>query len=457
MTRRKFIQLIIMIIVLVTTGISIIQSATLHNNNTLVIVSFIINLMISLCLLVRSAARNAYSFEISFWMFGFVFFGLAPLVQYLSNWTAWGLVTNNDEIVRSNLMILLWYIAFWFGRKFRFRIVIGQKRPKIFKAKALGFYRRRLILLSLISLAFAGYLVYKTGISALIFKGNRNNTVSDSSAINLLTYHVFRNTILFTLVLLIINKKEGKGPKLLTYIVGLLFLLTCAPTGLSRYMAGAYYAGILIIVIGKERCNTWISILFFLGITAVFPLLNIFRYSTGMYSFREFVELSRRVFSDTYQTGNYDAHNMIISGMHYVHEFGYSYGRQILGALLFFVPRSVWKTKPIGTGAEVISSLNQFGFLNVSMPLVGESYINFGIIGVVIIGTAIGCVTSRLDESYWKCRNLYDFIYVLYPFSVFYFFFLQRGDLMSAGAYLIANAVVGFFAWNTAVGKRKHY
>lgn len=457
MTRRKYIQLMIMIIVLVTTGVSIIQSATLQNTNILVIESFIINLMISFYMLVRSAARHAYSFEISFWMFGFVFFGLAPLVQYLSNWTAWGLVTNNDEIVRCNLMIFIWYAAFCLGRKLRFRIVFGKKRPKFLKNKASGFNKTRLILISLISLVFTGYLVYKTGISALIFKGNRNNTVSDSSAINLLTYHVFRNTILFTFVLLIINKKERKGLNLLTYIVGSLFLLTCAPTGLSRYMAGAFYAGVLIILIGKEHCNTWISILFFLGLTAVFPLLSIFRYSTGMYSYSEFVQLSRRVFSNTYQTGNYDAHNMIISGMHYVREIGYSHGRQILGALLFFVPRSVWKTKPIGTGAEVISSLNQFRFLNVSMPLVGESYINFGIIGVVIIGIAIGCVTSRLDESYWKCSNVYDFIYVLYPFSVFYFFFLQRGDLMSAGAYLIANAAMGFFTWNVAAGNRKHY
>lgn len=457
MTRRKYIQLMIMIIVLITTGVSIIQSATLNNNNIFVIESFIINLMISFYLLVKSAARHAYSFEISFWMFGIVFFGLAPLVQYLSDWTAWGLVTNNDELIKCNLMILIWYIAFWCGRKLRFRIVFGQKSPKIFKTKASGFYRRRLILLSLISLAFAGYLVYKTGISALIFRGNRSNTVSDSSAINLLTYHVFRNTILFTLVLLIINKKEGKGLKALTYLVGFLFLLACAPTGLSRYMAGAFYVGVLIILIGKERCNTWISIMFFLGLTAVFPLLNIFRYSTGMYSYSEFIELSRRVFSNTYQTGNYDTHNMIISGMHYVREFGHSHGRQVLGALLFFVPRSVWRTKPIGTGAEVISSLNQFGFLNVSMPLVGESYINFGIIGVVIIGIAIGCATFRLDESYWKCSNIYDCIYVLYPFNVFYFFFLQRGDLMSAGAYLIANAVTGFLAWNTASGNRKHY
>ena len=60
-----------------------------------------------------------------------------------------------------------------------------------------------------------------------------------------------------------------------------------------------------------------------------------------------------------------------------------TWGYQLLGALFFFVPRAIWATKPIGSGA-MLASHQPRAFTNIAMPYWGEGYMNFGILGVVI-------------------------------------------------------------------------
>lgn len=61
----------------------------------------------------------------------------------------------------------------------------------------------------------------------------------------------------------------------------------------------------------------------------------------------------------------------------YIAENGTTNGRQLLGCFLFFIPRTIWKTKPIGSGALVAEIIGQ-EHTNISMPFIGEGLINFG-------------------------------------------------------------------------------
>ena len=88
----------------------------------------------------------------------------------------------------------------------------------------------------------------------------------------------------------------------------------------------------------------------------------------------------------------------------YVEEFGISWGNQLLGAILFFVPRSIWPSKPLGTGHTAIVALDQHYFSNVSAPLIAEGYVNFGIVGVVLFALAAGWIFRKLDSAFW-CRR----------------------------------------------------
>ena len=432
---RKFYQLSLLFFAVLLFCIYSLNERTTDNKSALVILTFAINLFFSSICFFSSVKKYPYSFCVMFWLFSIVFFSVAPLVQYLASWSAWGLSATDDEITRCNLLISLWQICFYIGTKINFRIQSINHKEYYLRFSGI------LIVLA-ISCAFSAILLYTNGIDGLLFRGSRVG-ISSNSTLSLLFFHVFRNTILYTFVFTLLIPKKRKTKRFLCFIAGFLFLLTCFPTSISRYMAGAFYFGMLIIFWGKDNCNIWFTILVFLGLTIAFPIFSIFRKIQTISNLNNIGTLANQAVSESFLTVNYDAHNMFISVRQYTQFFGFSYGRQLLGALLFFVPRTIWPGKPIGTGAMVISSLYRSSFTNVSMPLIGEAYVNFGVIGIVLFALAIGTASSYLDKKYWMCQSKIQTINIIYPFAVFYFFFLQRGDLLSSGAYLIANVVIG--------------
>ena len=178
--------------------------------------------------------------------------------------------------------------------------------------------------------------------------------------------------------------------------------------------------------------------------------MEIFRY---MYSVEnvDLIDLLAHSFRENYLSGHYDAYQNTVSAFNYVAEYGITWGKQLLGAALFFVPRAIWPNKPIGTGAMLMQELDQFYFTNVSASLMLEGYINFGIIGIILFGFIAGFVGHTLDHAYWKEKRKWALIRVIYPFTIFQFFFMLRGDLNSSWAFLSAQVVVGIFWWTVLI------
>lgn len=452
MTKKKFAIIVLITIIIIGYFFFAFSEAETINNNSLLYFFFLINTLIAVIQLIISIKDHPFSFQVVFWLFNAIFFGLAPFIQYVEGWRAWGLITNDNEMLKCNALILIWYICFIIGKNIKARIKIKRSISN----HNYDFYINQTgIKISIsISVCITFFLIWFTGIDRLMLRGVSGNNSFDSSAMSILTYHVFRNFVLYTLVITLISYKNNRKNGLMLLIASLCFLICCFPTGLSRYMIGAFYMGLIIHYIGKEKCKTTFFLLIFAGLVVVFPILNIIRDLTSFYSFSELLAIVPKQLSNTYLSGNFDAFQMIISAMHYITLKGYSLGGQLLGSVLFFIPRSIWPTKPVGSGELVITSLNQFDFSNVSMPLIGESYINFGIIGVVIFGIILGLIVDRVDESYWNDSKKFSFKNVSYPIIVFYFFFLQRGDLLSTGSYLMANYVMGKIVWELTVNRR---
>jgi hypothetical protein len=127
-----------------------------------------------------------------------------------------------------------------------------------------------------------------------------------------------------------------------------------------------------------------------------------------------------------------------------------TYGYQLLGVLLFFVPRSLWASKPIGSG-YLIAHENDYYFDNLSMNFLGEGYINFGIIGVGLFAMLIGYINAKLDRKYW-----FELGYSIPLFSLIFFeaigmeFAIMRGALLNIFpvliGYILATRIVNFLA-----------
>jgi hypothetical protein len=83
---------------------------------------------------------------------------------------------------------------------------------------------------------------------------------------------------------------------------------------------------------------------------------------------------------------------------------GISFGSNFLSAILFWVPRSIWPTKAIITGALAADYVG-YDYSNLSAPLIGETLYGFGMLGTIAFFSVMGCVASKLDRKYEASLN----------------------------------------------------
>lgn len=207
----------------------------------------------------------------------------------------------------------------------------------------------------------------------------------------------------------------------------LITLITLFPSGLARNAIILYWLPIALVHIRLFEKRFAFTIIMLLGILVVFPFFDSFRYYNGELHFKS-------ISFDYLDTMNYDASQqfMTVIKLKII-----TFGKQLLGVLLFFIPRSIWPSKPVGSGAYVAQS--QFEFSNVSMPFWGEGYINFGWLGVIAFTLFLAWLSASLDSGFWSHKHSsqisVDDGYYLFVLSSM--IFLLRGDLMSSFAFLV--------------------
>lgn len=124
----------------------------------------------------------------------------------------------------------------------------------------------------------------------------------------------------------------------------------------------------------------------------------------------------------------------------------YLWGETYLGALLFFVPRAIWESKPRGVGAysqAIIMEKNayqegEYTGAGASPGNVAEAYWNFDVFGVVVVFALFGGVLSWAVRTYMLNHSSFA-VFALYltlltdvtgPGSSDYAMFMQRICLM---------------------------
>jgi hypothetical protein len=130
---------------------------------------------------------------------------------------------------------------------------------------------------------------------------------------------------------------------------------------------------------------------------------------------------------------------MVANTMIVTREIGYQFGQQLGGALAFWVPRFIWPGKPLTTG-ELIAEQAGYSFTNLSAPLWAEFYVDGGWLLVAVGFTIYGTLVRTLDRWNRQYQSSSDLrarvVLVLVPIYAGYQFFLLRGSLMPAIAYL---------------------
>lgn len=120
-----------------------------------------------------------------------------------------------------------------------------------------------------------------------------------------------------------------------------------------------------------------------------------------------------RSFSTTLLSKDYDAFQMSCYTMLTVDSAGISWGSNILGAALFFVPRSWWPEKPPPTSwvtYDMASHSTELGTNNLSTPLMAEGYYAFGWIGALVISLLYWWAMSGV--TLLSRKNLYSWAFL---------------------------------------------
>ena len=402
-----------------------------------VVVSFIFNGVFSCYALIKDAVVRPYSLIQIHWLFFLAFFVVAPLSQYASGYLCWDYLISDASYLNANILLFVWAVIFFACS------TVGVRHSRTGEKDIEGFFER----LPQVSRSAVAVFVLLSVIAtaAIIFLVGFENLFSRSTfslgldqTIGLLLEKVLRCTPLFAFAFVFVRFEQCRDCLGSLVLCGVLLLLADFPFGMARYNAAAVYGGLLLLCVPLFKGHKGLFPLFFLFLfLVVFPASNVFRHNEFDLGLLASAIADVFVsFGEGFSTEDYDAYSMFVRSVDYVSMLGATDGAQLCGALLFFIPRSIWPGKPVGSGVVMAIAQGQ-AFTNISCPLPAEGIMNFGFVGLFLFAAIIGKLCRKIDDK----GSLGGWA-VFYPFLCFLFFFMLRGDMLSSFAYVIGFAAV---------------
>jgi hypothetical protein len=407
-------------------------------NNIFFITNFLI-LLFSFCGMFFYPLRF-YSLSKIVFIFIFIILGIVPLLNEIDNKILFGKEFNISDKILANLIIFIGILFFIMGNyiKINFFDRLFNSLPEIKKLNMFFF-----LLFFIVSFLILNK--WNFDLNALLLRGTQGIAQStfiyvDTNVTPQISFHFFTKYLrpmpfmfLFIFIYLYKRNKQffNREQKLKNFIL-LWFLIVFSiflnlPSSIDRSQTAILYIPMIIIFskIWEKPFMMQTSTLG--GILILFPFLDQFRrFNPEQFNFK--IKLSHL------QSAHFDAYQNFVRAI----EMDFiSYGNQLLGAFLFFVPRSFWPEKAIGSGSVVAVDQN-YEHLGISMPFIGEGFVNFGIIGSSLFMFLLGVLLGNLDRIAWKVKNLnQDCLFLYYYYLLFgMVFFTMRGDLINSMAFL---------------------
>lgn len=400
-------------------------------------VSFFVTMLVTIAVTSFYLAGQT-SLKLALLVFTLVFLNLIPWIHYSERTLIWRSVSLKSDVffianaVVAFSVVLLHVIHLLIGRKILKGSGFQRELSSISSWKAIA----------LLGLSLSGFLitfaVNNFSFLDLFFRGLVDEvraTTLEGTTLNLLIGQPARFLPFFIFAYAIC---EVRGRLPLKIILFCLLVLTVFPTGVARYMVGMVYIPVLLFFVKPLRRARFFFSMILVSLFQLFPFLDQFRSFSGL------DKISILPSPDFFKAAHFDAYENLASAIDYEYISG---GWQLLGVILFFVPRSIWTDKPVGSGSQMADDIG-YEFNNISMPFVAEGFVNFGYFGVFVFVAGISILVCRLDSRY-RGKLLRDgpleFSDMFYLFLVGSLFFVLRGDLLSSTAYLTAGVFVYFF------------
>lgn len=392
-----------------------------------------------------------------FWIFVYTGMGLAPLAQLTTGRsTALAIQVDEGLLTLASFLTLLGCLCFdaAYHLRLRHRRQVSPRFRKLRSLQTLRFF-------SVASIGAA--LVYIAQVGGLgVFFLSREETSEALDAINPDSGQALRAivsaagsvTCLTALIFYLHVRRNRERPLAAVdvFLIAVLVVMNVIvnnPISNSRYWTLAVLFGLLLPLIrGRKGIFNVILGGGALGSILVFPLSDVTRRAAGTGNAVQFDSVWT-----TIATKDYDQFTMLANTLGYTQDHGLSWGQQAMGPLFFWVPRVIWPDKPYDTGVEVGMWMNSVN-LNLSAPLWAEAWINFGLIGLIVVFAGLGFLAHRLDAGFRTDVLIRGSVGYL-GISIFagYLFILLRGSLLqSMGRLMILTLSILIL---TAVADRK--
>lgn len=397
---------------------------------------------------------RAHLFDFFFWLFAYIFMGLAPTVQLRSNEIAITTPRMDPALdMPAAVTVVVGLVAYEVGR------VIAASRPgqrsvSVVEARddapPLDVNKARAVSLTLIGLLFTAYFVSRIGLGSLFTSRQAASTTQMGiwpdpavrSIVDALSvYPLLIGAGAFAQIRVAADSVAWRR-------VGLVGLLGAAlllgvvenPIVTARYVFGTV-AFAIAVYLGAVRTAFRVRatmLATFGGFIFLFPLADAFRYAGEVRSSRG------GFFGEYLANGDYDAFWQIANAYDYWQAGLVVPLRQLSGSMLFWVPRAVWPNKPTDTGI-LLAQYRGYSFTNLSAPLWAESLVNAGIVGVLVVFVLLGYTVVRMDRrlsGVFATGGVWGIAGAVFPV---YMVILLRGSLLQAtGAVVIAIACILF-------------
>lgn len=393
-----------------------------------------------------SGRHRPYSLVKIIYVFTFFFFGVVPLNDLTNNNVYWeaSAPVHLDILFVTNILILVGLASFFLGTKVRapvLNLLPSSIDKELCDSQTVFFF----------IYIFVGFFIFYLedfNVYSLIFRGyvselGLNTAVNLSQPMSLISNHFLR-PLPFVLLLIYVHKeglisasitKDSRGTvgqnrlswSLVTFYL-ILAIILVAPTAVARFKVASLYIALLLGFTTYWERPFRMQLSIFGGLLVGLPFLD---------KFRRFdpEEFSLSLDLGYLNHGHFDAYQNFARAV----EIDFvSYGFQLLGALLFFVPRSLWDSKPIGSGHQLAADAG-YSFSNIAMPYMAEGYVNFGVLGVAAFMFLLGILLGNIDRIAWRLKRAasHHLFIILYYFMFGMVFFIMRGDLMSSFAYTV--------------------
>ncbi|QWD32249.1 oligosaccharide repeat unit polymerase [Polynucleobacter paneuropaeus] len=211
--------------------------------------------------------------------------------------------------------------------------------------------------------------------------------------------------------------------KLNKFIALCSLLIFSFPTSTPRFITVFIYLPFILLLFDSIVINKLNRILITTFILFALPMGFIIS------NYFRSLDYLKNIFDDNLlevimNTGHLDSFQSLQNTIDYVN---ITSGKQLIGSILFFIPRYIWPTKPVGS-SSVMADSSGLSWNNIGMSLFSEGYINFGIFGVIIFSFIFVYFATKNDTM--KHLNYKNIIFRYYfPGSIF---IILRGDLTSA-------------------------